>query len=255
VASDQRGPISEASCYTSVVHHPIKEQVISKLPTWVWFGGFVLAFIAGMVNVIGLLGFEHQPVSHLTATVSRIAVAGVQHDGVTLATLAGNAGSFFAGAILSGMLIRGSALQLGRHYGLALMLESMLLFAAVVLLRREASIGVLFMCGACGLQNGMAASYSGAIVRTTHMTGIFTDLGIMVGHLLRGSSVDWRRISLCVSLISGFTLGGAAAALVYPRLGANALFIPATITGCVALAYWTYERSRTAVASEEPHAN
>lgn len=217
--------------------------MISKLPTWVWFGGFVLAFIAGMVNVIGLLGFEHQPVSHLTATVSRLAVAGVQRDVATLEMLGGIAASFFIGAIVSGMLIRGSALQLGRHYGLALMLESMLLFAAVVLLRREQMIGVLFMCAACGLQNGMAASYSGAIVRTTHMTGIFTDLGILIGHLIRGASVDWRRVRLCVALIGGFALGSAAAAIAYPRLGYNALFIPATITGCVAIAYWTYERS------------
>ena len=40
--------------------------MISKLPRWVWFGGWALAFAGGFINVIGLLGFTHQAISHLT---------------------------------------------------------------------------------------------------------------------------------------------------------------------------------------------
>jgi len=42
--------------------------MISRLPRWVWVGAWALAFIAGIVNVVGLLGFDHQTITHLTGT-------------------------------------------------------------------------------------------------------------------------------------------------------------------------------------------
>jgi len=42
-----------------------KKTLISKLPKWVEYGAFVLAFVAGCINAIGLLVFEHQAVSHV----------------------------------------------------------------------------------------------------------------------------------------------------------------------------------------------
>jgi uncharacterized membrane protein YoaK (UPF0700 family) len=49
--------------------------MISKLPRWIWLGAWVLSFVAGFINVIGFLGFEHQAISHLTGTTSMPAVA------------------------------------------------------------------------------------------------------------------------------------------------------------------------------------
>ena len=43
----------------------------------------------------------------------------------------------------------------------------------------------------------MVSTYSGAVVRTTHLSGMFTDLGIFLGHFLRGLPVDMRRLRLC----------------------------------------------------------
>ena len=45
-----------ATCYD--------ERTISKLPRWVLAGGWALAFVAGIINVVGLLGFEHQAVTN-----------------------------------------------------------------------------------------------------------------------------------------------------------------------------------------------
>ena len=42
--------------------------MISRLPSWVEAGAFSLALMAGVVNAVGLLGFSHQAVSHLTGT-------------------------------------------------------------------------------------------------------------------------------------------------------------------------------------------
>lgn len=39
---------------------------------------------------------------------------------------------------------------------------------------------------ACGLQNALTSKYSGNVIRTTHLTGATTDLGIAFGHILRG---------------------------------------------------------------------
>src|SRR5471032_1510421 len=49
--------------------------VISKLPRWVWTGAWALAFVGGIVNVVGLLSFQHRPITHLTGTTSLLSVA------------------------------------------------------------------------------------------------------------------------------------------------------------------------------------
>jgi uncharacterized membrane protein YoaK (UPF0700 family) len=193
--------------------------------------------MAGMINVVGLFSFENQPVSHLTATLSRLAVAATRNDSDTLRTLAAIAGSFIAGAITSGIFIRDSALELGRRYGLALLAEAGIIVLAYLLLRRHNFVGLCLCCYACGLQNALMSTYSGAIIRTSHMTGIATDLGILIGHTVRGSGSDYRRLGLCVCLISGFMGGGALAALIYPRLGYATLLIPAALAAILALLY------------------
>jgi uncharacterized membrane protein YoaK (UPF0700 family) len=61
---------------------------------------------------------------------------------------------------------------------------------------------------ATGLQNAMASAYSGAVVRTTHVSGMFTDLGIYLGHALRGLPINMKRLQLSFLVISGFLCGG-----------------------------------------------
>ena len=95
--------------------------MISKLPRWVGAGAWALAFIAGIVNVVGLLGFEHQAVTHLTGTTSMLAAALASLDGAAAFHFAAIIGSFVAGTVLSGFLIQDSTLQLGRRYGVALL--------------------------------------------------------------------------------------------------------------------------------------
>ena len=218
--------------------------MISKLPQWIWAGAWALAFVAGIVNVVGLLGFEHQAVTHLTGTTSMLAAALAAWDGVASLHLAASIFSFFSGTVLSGYLIQDSTLRLGRRYGVALLLESLLLCAAVPLLHRHYGFGIYFASCACGLQNAMVSTYSGAVVRTTHLSGMFTDLGIFLGHSMRGLPVDWLRLRLCLLIISGFLCGGIAGAFAFRSLGYSALFIPGGLTAITALMYGFYEVSR-----------
>lgn len=214
--------------------------MISKLPRWVWAGAWALAFIGGIVNVIGLLGFEHQAITHLTGTTSMLAAALASLDGAAALHFAAIIGSFVAGNVLSGFLIQESTLQLGRRYGVALLLESLLLALSVPLLDQQNMFGLYAASCACGLQNAMVSTYSGAVIRTTHVSGMFTDLGIFLGHRLRGLPVDARRLRLCFLVISGFLCGGVAGALAFQHLGYSALFIPSALTAATALSYGLY---------------
>jgi uncharacterized membrane protein YoaK (UPF0700 family) len=216
--------------------------MISKLPRWVWAGAWVLAFDAGIVNVVGLLGFEHQAITHLTGSTSLLAIGLATLDVATILHFAAILGSFVAGTVLSGFIIKDTALQLGRRYGVALLLESILLCAAVPLLQCHYLSGLYCAACACGLQNAMMSTYSGTVIRTTHISGMFTDLGIFLGHALRGLPVDWKRIRLCLLIISGFLTGGVIGALAYHAVAAAALFIPAAITAALAIAYGFYQR-------------
>ncbi len=215
--------------------------MISKLPRWVWAGAWALAFIAGMVNVVGLLGFAHQSVTHLTGTTSLLAAALASLDFSAAWHFAAILGSFVAGTVCSGFLIQDSTLQLGRRYGVALFLESLLLCGAVPLLGRHHIFGLYCASCACGLQNAMVSTYSGTVVRTTHLSGMFTDLGIFLGHALRGLPVDRRRLRLCYLIISAFLAGGVAGAFAFSRLGYSTLFIPGGLTASAALTYGFYE--------------
>ena len=214
--------------------------MISKIPKWMWFGSSVLAFIAGIINTVGLLGFQHQGVTHLTGSTTLLGIA-IAHGDVTDALrLLAIIMSFMAGCIFGGVLIQDSTLKLGRRYGVALLIESSLLFAAVPFLWQSNSVGDYLASCACGLQNGMVSTYSGAVLRTTHVSGSFTDLGVFIGHLIRGLKVDWQRIEMCVILITSFLAGAVAGAIGFGWFSYNTLYFPASATGFVGLAYWAY---------------
>ncbi len=141
---------------------------------------------------------------------------------------------------MSGAIISQSNLRLGRRYGVALSLESLTLFVAVYFLRRGAHTGDYLAAMACGLQNAMATTYSGALVRTSHVSGMFTDLGIMLGHALRGLPVARRRLALCVLVIGCFFSGGVYGAMLFDAIGYRSLYVPAALTGASGFGYFVY---------------
>lgn len=211
-----------------------------RLAGWVWVGAALLALVAGIVNVVGFLGFQQQAITHLTGNTSLLGAALVAGDGrATLALLAMIA-AFVGGSVIGGLLIQDSTLRLGRRYGVALSVESLLLLAAVPLFRQQHLGGPVLAAAAIGLQNAMATTYSGALVRTSHVSGMFTDLGLMLGHALRGLPVAHRRLSLCVVIIAFFFAGGVGGAMLFASLGYDALFVPAALTGVAGAGYVGY---------------
>jgi uncharacterized membrane protein YoaK (UPF0700 family) len=214
--------------------------MINKLPRWVLLGGIVLSFIGGMVNAAGYLSFRHQAVTHMTGTTTLLGIGVAQGDVGDMLKFGIVALAFLLGAALGGFIVRDSALRLGRRYGVALSVESLLLFAAVPLLVADHASGLWLAAAACGLQNAMAGTYSGAVVRTTHVSGLYTDLGMFLGQWLGGVRMDARRVRLYVTLVIGFFVGGVTDALIFPRFGQYGLLLPAALTGLVGVAYMVY---------------
>ena len=146
--------------------------MISKLPRWVEYGAFVLALVAGLINAVGLLGFKHQSISHLSGTATLLGTGVVNSTFTDTFHLLLILFSFLMGAGVSGYFIHGGALKLGRNYSGLLYLEAALLFGAIYFLTKDSLNGHYLASAACGLQNALATTYSGAVIRTTHVTGI-----------------------------------------------------------------------------------
>src|SRR5207342_1487544 len=166
--------------------------------------------------------------------------------------LFGAIAAFVAGAVLSGLIIQDSTLRLGRRYGVVLTIEALLLLVAIPLFQHEHLGGALCAAMACGLQNAMATTYSGAVVRTSHVSGMFTDLGIMLGHALRGMPLARRRLGLCVLVISFFFAGGLLGALLFERSGYAALYLPAGLTGIAGVGYVLYRQRQLRAGGMSP---
>lgn len=158
----------------------------------------LLAWTGGYVNSAGfvLLGIF---TSHVTGNVGRLATDISRHDGKgTLGALTMIA-AFFVGAVLASVIIESAAFRTRSNaYGAALALEAALLFVVIWLpdtvdptSGRLHDSEAALVCASMGLQNSLVTRLSGAVVRTTHLTGVVTDLGIEVARWLR-----WGRVRL-----------------------------------------------------------
>ncbi len=213
-----------------------------KIPLWVSAGGFALTVLAGWVNAIGFMSAQHQAISHMSGTATLMGIDFAQAPQAITWHPARILLAFFIGAIACGCIIRQQTLKMGRRYGVALSVESALLFAATYALRHDSNWGYYLASMACGLQNAMASSYSGSVIRTTHLTGMITDLGIACGHVFVRESVEWRRFKLYGVLLCGFIVGSYAGAQAYLHFQYDALLAPAGLAGVSGLCYAGYKQ-------------
>ncbi len=200
-------------------------------------GALALTFSAGYINAV-VLGFFLTPVSHMTGAVSRLGLnLAAQNTSDLLASLAIIA-AFPLGAILAGLLVGAHKLIPSRRYGFALLLQGLLLLAATFLLHKNLRLGLPLVSMACGLQNALSSSYYGLAIRTTHVTGLFTDVGVMIGHWLRHRHIDQAKLRFFLALISSFILGGLLGAYLDFYYGPVVLIGPALGTTLAGPAYW-----------------
>ena len=153
--------------------------------------GVCLAFVAGAANAGGFLAVG-QYTSHMTGIVSGVADHLILSN-VRLA-LAGLAAvvAFMSGAMVSAILVNFARRQrLHARFSIPLLLESALLLIFGLMGARLAAhtglllpLTVLLLCFLMGLQNAVITKVSRAVIRTTHTTGLITDIGIELGKLI-----------------------------------------------------------------------
>jgi uncharacterized membrane protein YoaK (UPF0700 family) len=214
--------------------------MIRRLPRWIMLGGALLALNAGFVNSLALLSFAHQAVSHVTCTVT-VEASAWSTGGAWLPPL-WIVLSFLLGAVISGVVVGNESLTAGRRYGVALLIEAMLLAAAWWCLRQQWSAGEWLASAACGLQNAMVATYSGSVIRTTHLTGIVSDIGSWLGNRLAGRAVNRRQLLLHTILLVGFVSGAVMGSQLYAHWQIDALWAAIILVTVTALIYQGWRR-------------
>jgi len=198
--------------------------------------GFALAFVAGAANAGAFLAVKIYT-SHMTGLVSSMADHIALGDATLALSALGAVLSFLVGAMTSAVMINfARRRQLRSRYALPLMLEAALLLGFGLLGARLAQIQWLFvpitvmlLCFMMGLQNAVITKISGAVVRTTHLTGVITDLGIELGRAIywnraappTGERVvaDRDRLWMLGCLCGCFLLGGISGALGFKHFG------------------------------------
>ncbi len=204
-------------------------------------GAVLFAGVAGYVNTVAL-GFFKTPASHMSGAVSHLGLdlaAGRMGDaGASLAIVTG----FAFGALAGGLAIGARKLVPGRRYGAALIGQGLLLGLATLMLMRAHRLGLPLVAAACGLQNAMTSSYCGLLIRTTHVTGMVTDIGVMLGHWLRHRRVERWKLGFLACLVLGFGLGGWLGAWADLRHGPVCLMLPAIGCTVAGAGFWVAVR-------------
>ncbi|MFL5606377.1 MAG: YoaK family protein [Gemmatimonadaceae bacterium] len=200
-------------------------------------GGALLAGSAGFVNAV-LLSFFQVPVSHMSGAVSHLGVAIASRPISEALGALTIIAAFFLGSVVSGVLVGRDTPLPGRRYALVLLIQGLSLAAAGSCLYARVSAGVPLAAFACGVQNAMSSSYYGLAIRTTHVTGMVTDLGVIVGHWLRHRRFSrWKAIVLS-TMTGAFLAGGILGAGSVAWLDFRVLYVPAVGTLAAAAAYY-----------------
>jgi uncharacterized membrane protein YoaK (UPF0700 family) len=204
-------------------------ETFSRIDRWVYAGGFALTVLAGYINVT-MLSFFAVPVSHMSGAVSRLGIDMGNREFQDAEVIIALILSFLLGAMLSGLMISSAILHYSWRYTAILAIEALVLLIAAMLVAHNDLIPLLLTAACCGMQNAMASSYRGMIVRTTHVTGIITDLGFMLGAFLSSRSLMPWKLLMLVLLALGYFMGGLLSAIVQHEMGRHALWGAALIS-------------------------
>jgi uncharacterized membrane protein YoaK (UPF0700 family) len=199
--------------------------------------GIILTLVAGALNAGGFLAIG-QYTSHMTGMVSAFADQMVLRNFALASIAAISWIAFVAGAATTALMVNYlRRAEVRNLYAVPLLIEAtlILLFGAFggTLKKHElvdVSMAVITLCFTMGLQNALITKISRAEIRTTHLTGLTTDLGIEIGKLLYWNSnrpddkrvpvrANWNKLRIHAILIASFLIGGMAGALGFHYAG------------------------------------
>lgn len=182
---------------------------------WVFIASILLSFNGGYINCLTLVSFLNNSIGYVTGNIALAGISLVDLELNKCIQLFLLLIAFLIGATISGLIIKKDGFSRNNRYEIILFLEASLIFFSMLgLVEQDLSLIYLLAC-ALGLQNAMTTFYGKNILRTTHMTGTMTDLGLMLGHKLKKIPVENWRINLNLILLSGFFIGNVVGAIFY----------------------------------------
>lgn len=197
----------------------------------------LLSFVAGMVNVVGFLSVQRLTTNvtgHFAFLIDEVFKFNFIQGLVFLLYIL----FFLLGSFMSSFLVE---LMYSRHknyvFVFPAIVESMLLFLVSGLghLTQESPDTLAFiLLFAMGLQNSLVTTLSKAVVRTTHLTGLFTDLGIELSQLFFYRQHEqqhklYSSIRLRLTIICFFFIGGITAGFLYSTFKLHVLIFAGVI--------------------------
>ena len=197
--------------------------------------GAVLCFVAGAINAGGFLAVGMYT-SHMSGVVSSMADNAVLGQWLAVWIGLWSLLAFVGGAMTTALMVRWALRRnLRSAYSRPLLVEAVLLlvfglFGAAIDARSMALVpyAVVLLCFIMGLQNALITKRSNAEIRTTHITGLVTDLGIELGNLfyLNRSFPDApkvranrSKIGNHLKLLASFVLGALTGAWGFKAVG------------------------------------
>ncbi|MGW8123092.1 YoaK family protein [Roseivirga echinicomitans] len=198
----------------------------------------VLSFVAGIVNLAGFLAVHQLTTNvtgHFALFINDILEFELGKSFVFFLYIL----SFLFGSFISSMLIEWAMKT--RKFNIFIiptLLETITLMLVVVLTGLSVLISpntiACLLLFAMGVQNAFVTKISNAVVRTTHLTGLFTDLGIELSQLFYLKHIATRKriistITLRIYIITFFFLGGIVGGYLYMKIQLNVLIIASAI--------------------------
>ncbi len=208
------------------------EQTFEQNKNWIYRAVILLSINGGFVNSITFESFFHNPVGYVTGNITFAASYLASMQIFNFIDVIGAIGAFLLGAVLSGLIIPYNYYHRDSRYNFAFTIEACLLFLGMFGLILQIPTSKYLLAVALGLQNGCTTHYGKSMIRTTHMTGTTTDLGIMIAHkLIRRYDVPMWRLLIRLFLLLGFFAGSIFGIIAYRIIGYYGLII--SIITCI----------------------
>ncbi|WP_158796134.1 YoaK family protein [Pedobacter sp. L105] len=181
------------------------------------------AFVAGIINVAGLIAFFAFS-SNITGHVANLAKNIVDFDLSDVISLSLWLLAFFSGAFVSSYIIRSYNYRSQyRAHSLPIVIETVVLFMVALYgnhiykgSQQESEVIIGFILFSMGLQNGMVSIISGGLVKSSHLTGLITDMGAEAAEYIHPKSnqpaVVKNKLYVRVTILSFYILGGLVGA-------------------------------------------
>jgi uncharacterized membrane protein YoaK (UPF0700 family) len=198
----------------------------------------LLSFVAGIVNVSGLFAVQRLTTNvtgHFAYFADEMTKKNFGQAIVYLLYIL----AFLFGAFFSTFLVEIMSKKNARYMNtIPVSIEIIILVSIAFLhpatITAQANTIACFLLFAMGLQNALVTSLSNSIVRTTHLTGLFTDLGIELSQLFFYKKEEEQKkltssIKLRLTIICFFFLGGIAGGLGYLLYGIKVLLLAVTM--------------------------